>query len=191
MDFNENVINNLSDLQKIAILLAASNDNEPIKGRLWFQKEIFLIINNLESLKQYADYEADYMGPYSESLEEELIQLELEGILETNNYRISLTDIGEEISKILGRKIRQKEILDMISNFKELLNDLSEDELLAFIYTSFPELSVESTKYEKLKPKLRKIAIRLYKKGKISIGKASEISGLPTNKLLKEVRIMG
>lgn len=190
MNISENLIVNLSDLQRISILLAGSDNNKSVKGRLWFQKEIFLIVNNIEHLKHYADFEADYMGPYSESLEEELIQLELDGILKTDNYKIYLTEYGMKISKILSEKIKDKELLNIIFDLKKLLNDLSEDELLAFIYISFPDFTVESTKYEKLKPKLKNIAFRLYKKGKISVGKASEISGLPiSNILLKEKQV--
>lgn len=191
MNLTKNISENLTDLQKIIILLISSNQNEPIRGRLWLQKEIFLISNNIKPLKEYADFEADYMGPYSEILEEEESQLELDGILETKNYRIELSDLGKELSKTLIKNIRNKEILNIISDFKNLLNDLPEDEMLAFIYMSFPDMKQESTKYEQLKHKLKNLAIRLYKKNKISIGKASEISGIPISEFMDELKTVG
>lgn len=185
------ILKTLTDLQRIVILLANSNNREPIKGRLWLQKEVYLISNNIDQIKEHADYEGDYMGAYSETLEEELIQLEIDGILETKNYRILLTNVGEELANVLEEKIENKEILNIISDFKDLLNDMSQQELLAFIYTSFPDMTKESTVYEKLKPKLVNIAIQLYKKGKISIGKASEIAGISIAELNEKIKSTG
>ncbi len=49
---------------------------------------------------------------------------------------------------------------------KKFLNDLSRDELLGYIYQVFPDTSGESVAFEKIKPRLKNIALNLLKKEK-------------------------
>lgn len=80
----------------------------------------------------------------------------------------------------------------MIEDMKRLCNNLNTDEILALVYYTYPEMTIESLVKDKIESKREKIALSLLKKGKVSIGKASEIAGFPMNsfyKLLKEKKI--
>ena len=173
MNFEEKVLRTLTDIQSIIILLANSG-NYPIKGRTWLQKEMFLLAERVEKIREDASYEPDLMGPYSDVIEEELIQLENLGIVSIDNNKISITPSGKQVAKILEKK-EPVEVLQYIRDYKEFLNDLSQDELLCFVYSSRPDMRQESVKYEKLKPKMEKVLLNLVMKEKISKSRAAEL----------------
>lgn len=91
--------------------------------------------------------------------------------------RIQLTNSKKEIADYISNKIKDED-RRIVSDLKEFINDLSEDDLLGFIYFSYPEMRKESIKFHKIKQKREIIAFNLYRKGKISIGKATEIAGM-------------
>jgi len=72
---NEHVEEYLSDIQKISILLFSTNNFEPIRGKLWFQKELFLVAENIPRLQEETDFEEDLLGPYSEIARALLVRL--------------------------------------------------------------------------------------------------------------------
>ena len=173
MNFEERVLRTLTDIQSMIILLANAG-NIPIKGRTWLQKEMFLLAERIEKIREDASYEPDLMGPYSDVLEEELTQLENLGIISIDDNKISITSSGKQIAKILEKK-ESAEVLRYIKDYKEFLNDLSQDELLCFVYSSRPDMTKESVKYEKLKPKMEKVLLNLVIKEKISKSRAAEL----------------
>ena len=71
---------------------------------------------------------------------------------------------------------------------KGFLNDLSEEELLGFVYFSFPDMTKESIKLRDLEPRRQQIALRLYRRSKISMEKAAEIAGIPLDEFMKRLR---
>ena len=105
--------------------------------------------------------------------------------------KIKLTNLGKKIALKISEKIND-EGKQIVSDLKEFLNDLSEDELLGFIYFSYPKMRKESLKFQKIKRKRETIAISLYQKGKVSLGKAAEIAGMTIEtfiSLLKRMNI--
>lgn len=190
MDIKDRILENLTETQRYILLLLSSNNYEPIKGKLWFQKELFLLSKNSDELAEQTDFEADFMGPYSESAEEELEQLEFAKIIEKEGNKLKLTALGQEITRILEKNSSGEE-KETIADFKEVLNDLTEDELLGFIYFTFPDMIKESIKIEKIKPKRKNIALSLYSKSKISLGKALEIAGMNIDTFIKEAKSKG
>ena len=173
MSFEEKVLRTLTDIQSIIILLAKA-ENTPIKGRTWLQKEMFLLAERVEKIREDASYEPDLMGPYSDVIEEELIQLENLGIVSIDDNKISITPSGKRIAKILEKK-ESVDVLQYIKDYKEFLNDLSQDELLCFVYSARPDMTEESVKREKLKPKMEKVLLNLVVKEKISKSRAAEL----------------
>ena len=173
MNFEEKVLRTLTDIQSIIILLANAG-NIPIKGRTWLQKEMFLLAERVEKIREDASYEPDLMGPYSDVIEEELTQLENLGVVSIDDNKISITSSGKQVAKILEKK-ESIEVLQYIRDYKEFLNDLSQDELLCFVYSSRPDMTKESVKYEKLKPKMEKVLLNLVMKEKISKSRAAEL----------------
>lgn len=175
---------NLSELQKYMILLLASNNNAPIRGNIWFQKELFLIAKNIKSIEEEAAFCSDMYGPYSENASEQLEELELDEIIKKDGSKIIISKTGEIVAKNIQRNT-PKSIIAMIYEFKVLLNDLDNDEILALIYFTFPDYTEESLIINKIIQKRKEIAIRLYKKEKVSLQKASEIAGMPLDKFIR------
>ena len=175
----------LSPVQAFMILLAGVRNRKHIKGKTWLQKEMFLIAKNTK-LKEMLDFEPHLYGPYSETVDVELENLEVMGLLEEKG-NIQLTEEGRKYYKKISEKA-SRQILDLISEIKEELNDLSEDELLAYIYFSFPETTEEAVRLEKIMKNRVKLAIRLYKKGKVSIGKAADIADMDVKSFMDYLR---
>ena len=90
-----------------------------------------------------------------------------------SNFR--LTRAGLKANSSLKPK---PELARVIDDFKRFLNDLNDEEVLAFIYTSYPKYISESVKWDELKPRRKDFAIALFRKNKVSFGKAAEIAGL-------------
>ena len=85
----------------------------------------------------------------------------------------------------------EPEVLQQIAEFKELLNDLTYDELLAFVYFSHPSLEEiigESSWYEEFLPIRERLAISLYEKDKVSAQKAAQIAGEYLGDFLKKIK---
>ncbi len=178
--------NFLTLTQKYSILLLSANCNEPIRGKLWFQKELFLMSLNLERLETEAEFESDLMGPYSENADADLEQLRIEGLVEANG-KIALTPKGNNLANTLKLKA-SKETLDLISEMKEFLNDLTEDELLGVIYFSYPEMKIESIKFQRVETKRKEVALSLFRKKKVSLGKAALIAGISEEDFIKKAQ---
>ena len=96
-------------------------------------------------------------------------ELQKSKLLKIDRGKFSLTATGRSIADDLMRKSDQREI-QKIEEFKVFINDLSKEELLAFIYFSYPlvEIERESFEYKDLIPKRKKLAISLYQKDKVS-----------------------
>lgn len=178
----------LSITQKIAILLLSANLFEPIRGKLWYQKELFLIAENIPRLREDTDFEEDFLGPFSETARDELKQLQIEGIVDKRKLR--LTPLGIRIAKLLESKAN-KNLLQLISETKSFLNGLTKDELLGFVYFSYPEMKTESIEFNQIEKNRQPIAISLYGKKKVSLGKAAEIAGLSQEEFIEILREKG
>ena len=116
--------------------------------------------------------------------------LESSFLLLKTKSRIELTPHGREIASML-KQDSEPEVLQQIAEFKELLNDLTYDELLAFVYFSHPSLEEiigESSWYEEFLPIRERLAISLYEKDKVSAQKAAQIAGEYLGDFLKKIK---
>lgn len=167
----------LNVVQKYALLLAGARDEEPIRGKLWWQKEMFLLEKNVPELVTELDFEPALKGPMSEALEWQVDQLVSVGLIEPERQAFRLTDLGREcLDSIRGDFVEEQ--ISMVSELKGFLNDLSKDELLAFVYFIFPDMTIESQELRNLAPKRKDIALGLYVKQKVGLERASEIAGM-------------
>jgi uncharacterized protein YwgA len=176
----------LNDEEKLILFTIGSLNRSPIRSKIKIQKILFLISNVFKGFQNLLEFEPHLFGPYSETLDyvvESLIKL---GLVKKEGSSYSLTEDGQTLVDALNPK---PELLAVINDFKSFLNDLTDDEILVFVYASYPQFISESVKWDELKPKRVSIALSLLNKGKISFSKAAEIAGLSTvdfDKLLKE-----
>ena len=186
----DEIIEDLSELQKYILLLLFANNKESIKGstkfqmELLFQKELFLLAKNIDELADEAAFGSDFYGPYSENAQEELEELSRDDLIIKEKNKISLSNSGFQIALKLERKI-PKDRLEMISDFKSLLNDMTDDEILTFVYFTFPDFTDESLVLEKVKKNRKQVALKLYRKEKVSIQRAAEIAEEPLEKFIR------
>jgi len=189
-DINSKDLDLLSKSQFLILFLLASKKSTPIKGKLWLEKELFLLTESVQKLKELFDFEADLYGPYSEIVNSDLEALIQMNLTETISKQFSITSKGLKLISCFEGQISKK-LLDEIYKSKDLLNDLSRDELLAYIYQVFPNTTEESIVFDKIKPKLKDIAIDLLKMGKISIGLAAKIANMPYSEFFNYLKEKG
>lgn len=188
MGIKEKVLED-DELQKFIILLANA-EGEPIKGRLKLQKMMFLLSDKIEGIKEQSSYDADNYGPYSEVVDEESQYLEQIGVLSSKPGEIAITKEGKEIAEEI-MKNEDKKILTALSEYKKFLNDLTSKELLAYVYSAYPDMTEESIEYENLKPNMENYILALVKKEKISTQRAAELLNKSQDHIIKKIKEKG
>ena len=182
-------IEQLNDVDRFILLLLGAKNFESIPGPMHFQKEMYLLQNIFPKLTDETDYEPYFLGPHSEIIADKAEQLASSDLIKAELGKLELTLDGKKVFNILKKS--SKEEIKKIEEIKEFLNDLTNDELLAFIYFSYPsqgELEKESIEYKNLLPKRKKLAISMYQKGKLSAQKAAQIAGEYLEDFLKELK---
>ncbi|WP_407382085.1 hypothetical protein [Methanobrevibacter sp.] len=175
-----------SNLGKQYILsLLYCNNQEPINGKSRLMIELFFISLNVPSLSKELEFEADNYGLSSNVMGEYLNDMNQKKLIIANKGS------GENITYSIGeygKKFLEQENLnldyELISEIKTLCQDLTNDELFALTYFSFPEMTKNSLVKEKILAKRQKLAVGLYRKDKVSLEKATEISGLKFKEFL-------
>jgi uncharacterized protein YwgA len=180
----DTIAEDLSPLSVAILELLKVNNKKPVKGNVAFQKEIFLISNYIDKVSERAEFIPHSLGPYSEASEVSMDNLVSMGLVEKkegNAYKITPAGI-----KVLDLKqdIFSAEEKESIADFKEFIGNLTNDEILLFIYASYPDFTTESTEYRKIMKSRVKNAISIYKKGIISLEKAAFLAGLSIEKFL-------
>jgi len=159
----------LSKIKVLILLFLDSLEGEPIRGKN-LQKQIFLLLRYLgveNGLNRY--------GPYGK-VDADLEQLALMNLVHAND-EIRITEEGRKVAEKIKGKMDEKK-LKLINEVKEWLRDLSDDELMALICFSFPEMGVESRELERIRRKRRMLTVSLYAKRKVSLEKAADIAGM-------------
>ncbi len=184
---NKDYLDHLSRIQKVTLMLL-SLDRAPIKGKTWYQKEIFLISKLDKEIEEELEFDPNNYGPHSEEAEEALENLEDEGLVEIiGNNEIRITGNGKDASEYIKNSFNKEE-LEFYKEIKSLLNDLSRMELLAYIYQNNKEMTTESVELNNVKSKIVDYAIALYKKKKLSLAKSAEIAELSLEDFIKKLK---
>ncbi len=189
MGIREKVLKSDDELQKFIILLANAND-EPIKGRLKLQKMMFLLSDKIDEIKEQCSYDAGNYGPHSEIVDKESQYLEQIGVLSSNPGEITITKVGKELAKEIMKR-KDATILKALNGYKEFLNDLTNNELLAYVYSAYPDMIEESIEYENLKPHMENHILSLVKKQKISAQRAAELLNRSQDHIIKKMKEKG
>lgn len=174
----DSIAEDLSPLSVAILELLKVNDEKPVKGNVAFQKEMFLISNYIDKVDERAEFIPHSLGPYSEASEVSMDNLVSMGLVEkkgNNTYKI--TPIGK---KVLGLKqnVFSSDEIESIADFKEFISCLNNDEILLFIYASYPGYTTESTEYRRIMKSRIKNSISIYKKKIVSLEKAAFLAGV-------------
>ncbi|HNR44659.1 MAG TPA: UPF0175 family protein [Methanofastidiosum sp.] len=182
------LFSSLEKEEKIIIYAIGALDNAPVRSKIKLQKLLFLVSNVFREYEDLLEFEPHLFGPYSEIVNdilEDLIKMEL---VEKYGSSYKLTPLGNDL---YTRIQPTKELESVIIDFKDFLNDLSENELLSFIYVTYPNYIGESAKWNELKKDRIRYAISLLKKQKISFSKASELAGLNSIEFDEQLKSRG
>jgi len=181
------IVEDLTDLDLAILQLLHAGNNDTLKGRVAFQKEMFLIADYIEKIREQAEFIPHTFGPYSEAAENEIANLRSLGLVKEQGHEYRITPTGIAALGEAKPAFTDEEV-EAIRDFKEFLNDLTESELLLFTYVSYPEFKEESAVYDRVIKKRIPTAVSLYKKGKVSLEKAAFLAGLPVEKFLDQAR---
>ena len=127
------------------LLLLNSNDRKPIKGKLIFQKEMFLIVEEIYSkIKEELNFIPYTYGPYSKNLVKLVNELKQDSLIKYNNIdrdEYSITERGiDYISKINFPDF----IVEKVNNLKIGSDRLGYDGVLRYVYFHYPEYTINS-----------------------------------------------
>jgi uncharacterized protein YwgA len=172
----------------ILVLILSIDDRTKQKSmnKLHFQKAIYYF----EKLKK--DEEVFFSnfkyGGVSSELTENMEILELSGLVTKTGTRYTLTKEGERLSKELVLEY-DADTLKKLEYSKLLLNDLTDKELLFFMYMMFPETQANSIEFKNLIPDRKYYVQRLFLKGRITATTAAEWLGTTTRQFLESLPV--
>jgi len=187
MEFSiEELVEDLNDLDLAILQLLHAGNNDPLNGKVAFQKEMFLIADYIDKIREQAEFIPHTFGPYSEAAENGMGNLKSLGLVreEGREYRITPTGIAA-LGQI--KPVFSPDEIEAIGDFKELLNDLTQDELVLFINITYPKYRVESATIKRVIQKRIPTAISLYRKGKVSLEKAAFLAGVSVEEILDQI----
>jgi predicted HTH domain antitoxin len=168
-----------SPLEKYVLMLLYAGGGA--KGKLWFQKEIFVLSKAFEELAEELDFEAFGYGPYSEALEWCRNALENSGLV----IGMQLTEEGRVIAAMLWESVseREKEIIKATAEFFE---SLERDELLLYFTVMYPDMVEKSKGIDRILKRREEIALRMFCDGKVSLSLAAVLAGLSVEEMAEK-----
>ncbi len=118
--------------------------------------------------KKDVDFSNFKLGAVSYELEESLSTLmECGFITNSDKTHFELTDEGKKAAAELHSRFGAEDLRKLTFS-KQQLNDLSNDEVMFFMYKLLPETRANSTEVSRLFRKEKELAESLFKKGRIS-----------------------
>ena len=156
------------ELRRIIVLLARAG-GEPIRGDAKLHGMMFLLSYPLKLGRGH--YERRASGPYSRAVEAEAKSLQDAGALRMDDGNLSLTEEGAAEAVRAGPRT-----LDVLLEYKETFNDMSDDELLAYVCAAHPDAAGPAA-CGRLRARMEGLVMSMLRKEKISCGRAAELLG--------------
>ena len=173
-----------SQITKYILLLLGSKKFEPISS-IHIHLEIYLLEKALPKLA--VELDSSDFKLYSNTINNKMTDLLENDLIIKQKNKFELTTKGKQIYNNIKEDTTLKEIR-LVDNFKELLNDLSTDELWALVYFSHPELDIDPIRRKKIIKDRRKLAFSMYYKEKLSVSKAAHIAGEYLGDFIKQIK---
>jgi uncharacterized protein YwgA len=169
----------LSPLEKHVLMLFYVGGGA--KGKLWLQKEVFVLSRAFEELAEELDFEAFGYGPYSEAVEECRNALENSGLV----IGTQLTEEGKVIAAMLWETASEKE-KEIIKATAEFFESLERDELLLYICVVYPNMIEKSKEIDRILKQREKIALKMLCDGKVSLSLAAMLASLSVEEMIEK-----
>ena len=176
----------------LALLCIEDGDTkDTVAGSTWLQKIMYVASKAHPEIECYG-FEPNKYGMYSKQLKNMLDGLRRDGLVnirETPDGKrdpISLTREGRCIADA-NSKTDNPGVISTLKAVKSVLNNLTYIELIALMYTKFPEMlekSEQKDNYERLR---KEAALSMVKDDKISFSLGVQISGLDRKVFGKEL----
>lgn len=190
MSAKNKLLKDYNELQKFIILLTGAADNKPIKGSIKLQKILFMLSNGIDGIREGA-FDAHLYGPFSKTIDQELQYLGQIGVLGNIHGEITLTETGREIAKDMAKDDTTRDILEILTEYKETFNNLTDKELLTYVYLAYPDAAKASADYEHLRSNMEDHIISMVKKHKITAQRAAELLKKPLPYVMKRMKEEG
>ncbi len=160
-----------------------------VRSKIHLQKALFIASQYMKRVSESFEFIPYKYGPWSDQVVDVLEMLSNAGKIELEEGRgVKLVDLeaGEKAVQLLSR-----EEVQMLKEIMSLVDELNEEELLLYIYVNFG-FAEKSEAADVLEKERRfKIAVRMLRKGVISIGMAAKLAGMPYEEFLRKVREEG
>jgi len=162
----------------------------PVQGETWLQKEMYALSRIFPDIEEDADFEAYHYGSFSESVDEVKDQYKnSKYVTRDPQGQLQLSAKGLELAEEVWRAATFEE-RRAVQGVKQAYNDMGRDELLLFMYGTYPETAENSDVRERIMANRRRLALNLYKKGKVSYQKAAELAGMRLDDFMQQVKIL-
>jgi uncharacterized protein YwgA len=169
-----------SPARALLVLILAIEDRTKQKAmnKLHFHKAIYYF-ENLRGDKEVSFSNYKY-GGVSFELTENMETLEESGLVTRVGTKYTLTPEGERLAKQLTSDYGEHDpdTLRKLEYAKILLNDLTDRELLFFMYMTFPETQVNSIEFENLVKDKSNWTRRLFLRGRINAATGAQWLGM-------------
>ncbi len=164
----------------ILILLYLYNDKVDVYR---LHKMIFLASLDFKELREELELKPSIYKDifYDENIAEAIESLKFDGLIE-GDTQFLLSNKGKEVASHFLLSDKEKDIYNEVI---DLFKDTTDDEILAVFYFKLYDQIKILKPLKRIESNRKKLAISLYKKGKISIDAASEIAGMDKDKLIK------
>lgn len=177
MDNNSLTFEEEEDIRKQIISLLLSGAKRPIKNKLNFQKELFLLTRAFPKFQSIFNFIPLKFGPYSNDAEF-VIENNIDLFI-TDSKGLSLSEKGAQFSQQtldeLDYKKRQS-LSKAIYIIRDIYDNLNTDEFMFLIYSTYG-FTEKSEKVDELMKKKNVLAKRLYDKKIITLGRYNELIG--------------
>jgi hypothetical protein len=170
------------DIERFIIILLGIVDR-PIPSELHLQKELFLLSKSIKKIRDLVIYEKHHEGPYSVDLHDVSSEPAYYPNAYEKNYQKGyiLKSNGKQIfNKLMAANSDNPEFVEFLAMSKmvrELYDNLSRDEILLLIYSTYKEYTEFSSVSDRIfNPKRKEqLAKGLLKKGVITEDRFKEI----------------
>lgn len=97
---------------------------------------------------------------------------------------ICITRLGRRVADRAAER-ESRRSLGMIGEYKGMFNDMTVDELLAYVYSAYPDMATRSPAYDRVMPNVEGHVMSMLRKEKVALGRAAELLGRPYGDVLR------